>query len=490
MQKLSVLFSLVMILGSHTAFFVEARGLSEAYEDSVVKIFTTKAAPDYYSPWATSFVESIGGTGSVISDSRILTNAHVVADQKFIQVQAYGEAKKYIAKVEFVSHDADLAILKVDDSVFFAGRKALELRDLPPTRSDVMVYGYPTGGDSLSVTKGILSRVEHQEYVHSGLSFLAGQIDAAINPGNSGGPVVANGGLVGVVMQGAPDLENVGYMVPAPVISQFLNDIQDGEYDSLPDTGFFIQAMSNSDMRRMYKMPPNQTGVLISKIVAGAATAEILQENDILLTINGFTVANDGTIEFRPKERTFYHYSVDGLQVGDEVDIEFSRKGEFHKGRIKLNRTASSYYLTPRRQYDQAPRYYIYGGLVFCPLTYDAMLTVGNDGEWEGYFPGDIVAKVSRWISEEEQEVVLLWSVLPDATNDGYQDLPPLIVTQINGQSFRDFAEFSQLLGNANGEFTVFAVGDGDQLVIDHHKALLSHSAILAKYNIPGTGKR
>lgn len=52
---------------------------------------------------------------------------------------------------------------------------------------EVTAYGFPTGGDSLSVTKGIVSRIEYQTYAHSDLMFKAIQIDAAINAGNSGG---------------------------------------------------------------------------------------------------------------------------------------------------------------------------------------------------------------------------------------------------------------------------------------------------------------
>lgn len=54
----------------------------------------------------------------------------------------------------------------------------------------VTVLGYPTGGDTISVTSGIVSRVELQQYAHGAFTLLAVQIDAAINPGNSGGPAL------------------------------------------------------------------------------------------------------------------------------------------------------------------------------------------------------------------------------------------------------------------------------------------------------------
>ncbi len=51
---------------------------------------------------------------------------------------------------------------------------------------NVVVVGYPTGGDNTSVTSGVVSRVEVAQYVHSASHLMAIQIDAAINAGNSG----------------------------------------------------------------------------------------------------------------------------------------------------------------------------------------------------------------------------------------------------------------------------------------------------------------
>lgn len=73
--------------------------------------------------------------------------------------------------------------------------------------------GYPIGGESLSVTAGVVSRIELQEYAQGGETLLAIQIDAAINSGNSGGPVInEHDQLVGVAFQSLAtlDSENIG----------------------------------------------------------------------------------------------------------------------------------------------------------------------------------------------------------------------------------------------------------------------------------------
>ena len=170
-----------------------------AVERSIIKIYTTSAAPDYFTPWRLLTPSQSSGSGSVISGNRILTNAHVVANASYVQVQKHNDPTRYTARVVFVSHASDLALVTVDDPGFFTDLEALAIGDLPDPHEEVYVFGYPIGGRTLSITKGILSRVEQQIYAHSGDFLLAGQIDAAINPGNSGGPVIVDQEIVGGV---------------------------------------------------------------------------------------------------------------------------------------------------------------------------------------------------------------------------------------------------------------------------------------------------
>lgn len=66
----------------------------------------------------------------------------------------------------------------------------------------VSLHDYDAGGDSISVTKGVVSRVELREYSHSSTELLTIQIDAAINSGNSGGPVFLGNKVAGVAFEG------------------------------------------------------------------------------------------------------------------------------------------------------------------------------------------------------------------------------------------------------------------------------------------------
>ena len=222
------LFCVFLAAGLHAAEVAE----------SLVRIEATSQEPNYKAPWSPGDVSSGVGAGFIVQGDRILTNAHVISNVRFLTVNKEGDPKPYAAKVLYVAHDCDLAMLSVEKAEFFNGTTALELGDIPVIESTVSVYGYPIGGKRLSVTRGIVSRIDFQTYSHSGMdSHLTIQIDAAINPGNSGGPVMQKGKVVGVAFQGySGDVaQNVGYKIPTPVVKRFLKDVADGRYDRYVD---------------------------------------------------------------------------------------------------------------------------------------------------------------------------------------------------------------------------------------------------------------
>ncbi|MCP4405626.1 MAG: serine protease [bacterium] len=458
--------------------------VNEVIKDAIVKIYTVSNSPDYLNPWRMRGARQSNGSGCIITGNRILTNAHVIANHTFIQVRRYGQAKRYKARLLDVSHDADLAVLTIEDESFFEGIIPLEFGELPETQQEVVVYGFPLGGDSLSITKGVLSRLEHNYYVHSGQYLLAGQIDAAINPGNSGGPVIVDGKVVGVVMQSlkAQKIESLGYMVPIPVVKHFFTDIADGVYDGFPNLGITTQPLENPDMKRKYGLNESQTGLLVNRIFPGSPAAGKLTRGDILLAIEGASVADDGTIEFRPKERTSYTYFVDGRQVGTNISVEIFRENGSQILPIELSRTQGEYRLVPAEQYETLPRFFIYGGIVFTPLTKNLLKQYG--GNWPNNAPSQLVSELGSWVTEERQEIVLALRLLAADVNQGYHDLFAWIVTEVDGQSFKDFDEFYQLVMESEEPYLVLRDEDYFELVLDRQKADESHESILKTYRI------
>lgn len=477
-----VLILIFLFMTTINSFAGERNRRNGDINNAVVKIYTVISSPDYYRPWQQRVYRGVG-SGFIIKGNRILTNAHVVANQTYIEVRKNGDPKRYQAKVHNVSHEADLALLSVEDQNFFKNIRPLKLGGLPKIQQEVLVYGFPTGGDTLSITKGIVSRIEHVQYVHSSLAFLAGQIDAAINVGNSGGPVVSGGKVVGVAMQGRNDADNIGYLIPIPIVNHFMKDIEDGHYEGFPELALVTQDMESPDLKRKYGMNKDQTGVIVRSILPDSPGVGKLKKNDILLAIDNHPIADDGTVEFRPMERTRYGYFVDMHQVGDKIKLSVLRDGNVTNVTIKSNKRAAQIFHTRLEKYDVGPRYFIFGGIVFSPLS--KMLLREWGSEWYSRAPKELIVELGKLPTQTGKETVLALHVLAADMNIGYHDLSQRIIKLVNGKPYKDFNEFYHEVSTSTGPYVIFEDQLKNQFVIDRQKAFASHEAILKTYQIP-----
>ena len=451
--------------------------------EAIVKVYTVSNYPDYYNPWSMQGPRASSGSGCIIENNLILTNAHVVSNQTFLQVRKYGDTERYRARVVAVSHLTDLALLTVDEPEFFTQTPFLSFGELPEIQQEVLVYGFPVGGDMLSITKGVISRIEHQPYVHSSSVFLAGQIDAAINPGNSGGPVLVDGKIVGVVMQGIPSAQNIGYMVPIPVIHHFFADLEDGILDGYPSLGIGLQDMENEDLRRYFQMEEGMNGVLINQIIPGGPADGNLEVDDALLLIEDFPIGNDGTVEFRPNERTQLNYVTQQKQIGEDLKLTILREGRKMEIELNLFRSLTKDRLVPMEQYETLPTYYIYGGLVFCPLTKDLLNIWG--AQWYQSAPRELACAVlNNFPEREDQQVVVMLKALAADVNQGYQNLGNWVVDMVNGEKIWNMYDLVEKIENCEEPFIILEDEYHKKLIIDKVKAENSHQEILEIYRI------
>src|ERR1700758_4826027 len=294
---------------------------------SLVRITATSVDPDYKAPWNAGALQRGVGAGFVISGNRIMTNAHVVANSRYITVERDGDPNKYPAQVQFIANDCDLALVTVPAKDFFKDMVPLKFGDLPALESTVSAYGYPIGGERMSVTTGIVSRIDFQLYTHSSVDqHLAIQISAQINPGNSGGPVMQNGKVMGVAFQGySGDVaQGVAYMIPTPVIQRFLKDISDGHYDKYVDLGVTYSKLQNPAQRHFLGLKDDDRGVLVNTVVLAGPCGKVLKAGDVLVAIDDHPIASDGNVELEG-ERVEMPEVVERKFKGDKVKLDLIR---------------------------------------------------------------------------------------------------------------------------------------------------------------------
>jgi len=380
-------------------------------------------------PWQNGPNSGSSGSAFAISRNRILTNAHVVADSSFVTLTKHGVGTHFQAKVVAIGHDCDLALLEVLDGSF-GDVAPLTLGDTPQLQDSVTVVGYPTGGETISVTKGIVSRVELVHYAHSASKLLGIQIDAAINPGNSGGPAFQGNDVIGVAFQNMPDAENIGYIIPNLVVNHFLEDIDRfGKSVGFPGLGLVFQHLPDTKaVHRFFNMDVNETGVVVTRIWPKAPADGFLKAHDIILEIDGHKIGNDGQVIFRDRERVALEWLVLRKHKGDTVDVTVWRDGQKHVITFPVEPLQ---HIVPIQLYDQHSQYFIFGGLTFQALCQPYLHTWGDD--WYNNAPRPLVNKAvtDNHPHDGTKQYVFMSGVLPHAANMGASKFKNLILERI-----------------------------------------------------------
>jgi S1-C subfamily serine protease len=456
-------------------------GQPNEIKKSVARINNTAQDPNYRIPWLPGAQGGGSGTGWVVSADRLMTNAHVVSNAKFLTVEKEGDPRKYIAHVEHIAHDCDLALLKVDDPAFFKGTKPLPVGGIPELETTVTVMGYPIGGDRLSVTQGVVSRVDFRTYTHSVVdSHLTIQIDAAINPGNSGGPVMQGGYVVGVAFQGySGDVaQNVGYMIPAPVIRHFLDDVKDGTYDRYVDISIGTFPLYNPAQRKALGLADDDRGVMVSSVMKAGVANGLLEIGDVILSIDGKTVSSDGMVEIEG-ERVLMAEVCERKFVGDSVKLEIIHNKEPKAVTVKFDKALP--FTMQANQYETLPKYVLFGGLLFQPLTRNLVNAYQFQNPRVDYYFDFFL---TREIYQRHPEVIVLSSILNDPLNTYLQDFREGIVESVNGEEIKTLKDLSDAFAKKVDVYVVEFVGLGRPLVLERAAVDAARERIRTRYNV------
>jgi S1-C subfamily serine protease len=449
-------------------------------DSPVVRVYATAQRPDHVNPWQANTPSDSTGSGVVVAAGQVLTGAHVVADATFLQVQKIAVPDKFVARVVGVCHDADLALLQIDDPTFMEGVEPAAIGELPHFQDHVAVVGFPVGGDEISITEGVVSRIEVQRYSHSQRELLAVTIDAAINSGNSGGPVLdEDGAVIGIAFQTLDDAENVGEMVPAPIISRFLAGVRDDRPAEVPGLGCRVQNLESPTLRESLGLAADQSGVLVQSVEYGSSTWGQLQAGDALLSIDGHAIANNGTIRYRERYRTSFDVVLGEHYLGERIPLTVQRGGE----RVELSVELKSHQLlVPLDRHDQRPSWFVFGGMVFQALTRDYLQT------WDDWWDKAPVSLLHPYYygnrTEAHHEAIVLTQVLADELNVGYESFEFTIVATVDGHVPVDLADFVRRVDGAEGRIEV-AMTTGERIVMDAARAREAAPPILQRYRVP-----
>jgi S1-C subfamily serine protease len=454
---------------------------------SVFKIYVDSQEYQPRRPWKQSRNEKSSGSGFHVGDGRIMTNAHVVANSRYLALLRDGESEPTPAFVEFIAHDCDLAVIKPVDASYLQNVAVLPFGDLPKVQTPVATVGYARGGEQVSVTEGVVSRIEYRRYVHSGFHrHLLLQVDSAINPGNSGGPVFQDNKVVGVAFQANTSAENTGYVIPNLVIQRFLRDIADGKYDGHPEDGMTIMTdVTRSDaMRRVFGLKPGIFGIQVVHIVKGSSSDGVVQVGDVLIEVDGRPIGSDGKISFEG-ERIDLNLIHDLKQIGESTIYTVLRDRKILKVDMPVKKYSPPY--LPANDYRKMAKFTVFGGHIFTAMTRNLLLSWGQ--KW--YEKAPLVLRYAHYFSAYDSEfagrdeLIVYLGKLAHSSNSQSSGDEYSLVASVNQLPVNSIRQLDQALDHAGGDLVrVDFHFEKEPLVISRSAAGRADEEILTQYGV------
>lgn len=270
-----------------------------------------------------------GGSGFVISsDGMILTNKHVVSDEKAEYTVLTNDGKKYDAKV--LARDAvqDLAVLKISAS----NLKPLKIGDSDSIKlgQTAIAIGNALGEFRNTVSVGVISglyrTITASDNLGGSAENLAGliQTDAAINPGNSGGPLLnLKGEVIGIDTAIASDAQSIGFAIPINKAKSAIESVKKNGKIVTPYLGVRYLAIDdqlaekeNLSVKRGALVRGSQDGPAVVK--DSPADKAGLKAEDIITEVNGVKIDENNSLS----------ELIQNYQVGDKINLKVLRDGK------------------------------------------------------------------------------------------------------------------------------------------------------------------
>jgi S1-C subfamily serine protease len=466
--------------------------IAHAVADSVVKVFSNIRRPDPLKPWSKAAPQGVSGSGVVIDGKRILTNAHVVGYASQVEIQASQSGDKIPATVVAISRGMDLALLKLDDESFFDTHPPVPRANaLPDVGEAVFAYGYPIGGNSLSTTKGVISRIEYVSYSY-GNSGLRIQVDAPINPGNSGGAVVAGDKLVGLAFSGVANAQNIGYIIPNEEIALFLQSVAGGSDPNNSKLSIWddMQTLESPMLRQYLKLDKSVEGMVVSH-PASKAAGYPLKEWDVVTHIGEYPIDNQGMVKLGQNLRVRYQYHLQHLAKDGKVLLTIVRDGKTMQVQVPVGGPRKLLIPDLNGGY---PSYFVYGPIVFSRATAEYLSFLSTNAAAINAFSFNANPLVTRRgdqpDAEHEELVVISAPFFPHKLVAGYGNHFASVVESVNGVHVRSLRHLVELLRDLKDDLVVLRFDQryGETMVLPRKAMLEATDGILQDNGIRTQG--
>lgn len=413
---------------------------------SLVRVRATIQLYDQFRPWQKKSPFGLNGTGVVLPGGKVLATAALVANRTEVGLEKPGSAEKCAAEVEAIDYEANLALLRPIEANFLKGFAGLALGPALRAGDKTEVWQLERNGEMLRNQAEVLSAgVGRYPSDEAGFLLYGVRVSLPKRDDSYTLPLMKDGQLAGMMMGYDRDSQE-GTAIPVPMIEHFLKDAADGKYEGFPTLGVSWSTLRDPHLREEV-LAPKTGGLYLTRVnQRGTAGKAGLREGDVLLSVDGFKLDEDGNY----RDPLYGPTAVGNLirtkpTVGAVARFRISRQGKEMDLTGIYDRKAREEVAIPTLQFDQAPKYLVVGGLVFQELTGTYLQEWGD--KWSERAPQRLVELFTfqqEKRPDPEKKVVFLSQVLPAPITLGYEQLSGLVLEKVNGREVKNLGELAQ----------------------------------------------
>jgi len=450
---------------------------------SVLEVIVHYQTFDPVRPWQKKRPGVRSGYGVVVDRGKVLTTEDLVRNHTLVELRSAKSGAKIPADVEQLDWQGNLALLVPAPGSSAAATTPAPLAPTPKKDEAVRIVQFDGTGDIQEGAATVVRMaVEGLPSAASSMLTLSVLTDLSVN--GRGAAVFAGDALAGLVMT-YDSSRRMAKVLPAPIISRFLRDVQDAPYRGFATAGFVWTSLVDPTKRAYLNVPGRERGVMVVSTVPRTGAAETLKARDVVVEWAGHAVDNQGFYEDAELGRMQFVHLIKGLSFpGDIVPARVYRDGQVHDVNVRLMRAVDEDRLIPENIAGRRPEYLVEGGLVIRELTGDYLREYG--GRWRLQLPrlAHIYSTRARQPEESGDRVVILSHVLPDPVNIGYQQFGRRVIEQINGTPVRCMADVFRVVDRDGGLARLQLAGLGVELALDPALLPRANRRLAERYGI------
>lgn len=480
MRNLFLLFSVLSLL----IFGTSCRSRStenEKMQKQIVKIEVVQKTFDSQQPWRINTKETTRN-GLVVQDKKLLTTAEYLSDATVIRVQKEGKGVKFEGKIEWISYPLNLALISVEDPSFWNGLRDATLSLAAPELGASRIWRWDEG-----ILESWHAEINQIQVLFSEISSVSHVTANAFSEINSAGwceILTQNDQVIGLTSSASNNKLSV---IPSRFILDILEHQKSNPKFQIGYFPFFWQTTENSQNTKRLNYPQASQGVIVTQLDPTAPEAKVLKVDDLILEINGKPIDSNGDYE----DPVFGSLNLENLAVqegiaGTPVLFKVWRQGAEKTVQMTLPAYHFERSKVPEHRFDEAPEYFIVGGLIFMPLTQEYLKGFGDN--WRNQSPFRLYFHSLEPTKSEQDKIVILSGVLADPYNLGYSDYRFYTLDTVNDQTIRTLKQLEQALSQNTGELHKINLLKGRgprQIILDAKTLPEANDRILKKFSIP-----